>query len=95
MNMKVARPTRALSVGAVVLAAMLVGWQEIAAADAGRGHGMRQMQELMDSGNPGMARMHERMMQDEPARRAHDSMMQVPAMAEMHETMTATVSPGS
>lgn len=57
---------------------------------------MRRMHALTESGNPGMARMHERMMQNGGARQAHESMMQDAGMAEMHESMMRiSASPGS
>lgn len=96
--MRVSRWAGGVAAGAALTVATVVGWQAIAAADAGdagRGHGMRRMHELMESGNPGMARMHEQMMQNDGARQAHESMMPDADMAEMHESMTGTGSPGS
>lgn len=89
--MKRTRRARTMLAGGALTAAAVFGWQAVAAADAGdagRGHGMRRMQELMNSGNPGMARMHARMIENERARQAHEKMMQDAAMAQMHETMT-------
>ena len=81
---------RVVVTGVAVAAAAVLGWQTVASADAGDagpGHGMRRMHELMESGNPGMARMHERIMQNDGARQAHESMMEDADMAEMHESM--------
>lgn len=76
-----------LTGGVTLAAGALLAWQATAAADApdaGPGHGMQRMAELMDSGNPGMARMHEQMMENDGARRAHERMMQDAGMVEMH-----------
>lgn len=88
--MNVTRRAGVVVAGAAVMAAAVLGWQAVAAADpgdAGPGHGMRRMHELMESGNPGMARMHEQMTRNDGARRAHESMMQDADMADMHESM--------
>lgn len=96
--MNVTRRVRVVVAGAAVAAAAVLGWQAVAAADAGDagpGHGMRRMHDLMESGNPGMAQMHEQM-QNDRARQAHESMMQDADMASMHESMMgAESSPGS
>ena len=87
-----------LIVGVTLAAGAVVAWQATAAADApdaGPGHGMQRMAELMDAGNPGMARMHEQMMENDGARRAHERMMQDAGMAEMHRDMTRGSGDGS
>ena len=87
-----------LVVGATMAGGVVFAWQATAAADApdpGPDHGMQHMVELMDAGNPGMARMHERMMKNEGARRAHDGMMQRAEVAAMHRDMTGAAEPGS
>lgn len=79
------RRTRSLLLVPVVGLASLVGWQAVAAADAddpGPTRGMARMHELMESGNPGMPQMHERMMGNPGARRAHERMMQRGAMTD-------------
>lgn len=78
------RRTRLVLAGGTMTVAAVFGWQTVAnAGDAGRGQGMGQMRNLMESGNRGMAAAHERMMQD-------------PTMAQMYKTMTGTMtSPGS
>lgn len=86
----VRRQVGGLIVGATLAAGAVFAWQATAAADApdaGPGHGMQRMAELMDGGNPGMARMHEQMMENDGARRAHAQMMQDAGMAEMHRGM--------
>lgn len=97
--MNMTRRARVVVAGTAVAAAAVLGWQAVAAADAGDagpGHGMARMHELMESGNPGMARMHEQMMQNDRARQAHASMMQDADMADMHESMMGNgSSPGS
>lgn len=93
--MKMTRWTSATLAGATLTAAAVIGWQAVASADADdahQGHRTRGMQERMDSGSPGMAQMHERMMENPDTRRAHESMMQNPHMAEMHETMIDSTS---
>ena len=88
MNLR--KAARRSAGGLAVVAAVAVGWDAVAAADAGdaeRGRGMRQMADLMHGGNPGMVRMHERMMDNDRAREVHESMMQDAEMAEMHESM--------
>lgn len=90
MNTRTFRGLRAVAAAAALSSAVVVGWQAVAAADAGdagRGHGMRRMHELMESGNPGMAQMHQRMMANDGARQAHERMMQDAGMAEMHRAM--------
>lgn len=87
-----------LIVGLTLAAGTVVAWQTTAAADApdaGPGHGMHRMAELMDNGNPGMARMHEQMMKNDGARRAHERMMQHAGMAEMHRGMMGGSDAGS
>lgn len=57
----------------------VLGWQAVVAAEPpgpGAGRGMARMHELMESGNPGMAQMHERMMANPGGRRGHEQMMQ-------------------
>lgn len=74
-----------LFLAAVVAVGSLLGWRAVAVAgpaDPGPGRGMWRMHELMESGNPGMAQMHERMMRNPGARRAHESMMQRGGMAD-------------
>lgn len=94
----VRRRVGGLIVGATFAAGGVFAWQAAAAADApdaGPGHGMQRMAELMDAGNPGMARMHEQMMDNDGARRAHERMMQDAGKAEMHRGMTGGSDAGS
>ena len=82
----------------VLAATALVAWQSTAAADpsgAGRGHGGQRMAELIESGNPGMARMHEQMMRNDRALQAHEGMMQDAGMRRMHHGMSVAPAPGS
>lgn len=91
------RRIRGFIAGATLAAGAVVAWQATAAAadDGGSGHGMERMAELMDAGNPGMARMHEQMMGNDGARRAHERMMQDAGMAQMHRRMTEAPQKGS
>ena len=94
----VRRRVGGLIVGATLAAGAVLAWQATAAADApdaGPGHGMQRMADLMDAGNPGMTRMHEQMMKNDGARRAHERMMQDAGMAEMHRGMMGGFDAGS
>ena len=94
----VRRTISSLVAGMLLAAAAVVAWQSAAAADssdAGRGHGMQRMAELMESGNPGMARMHEQMMRNDRARQAHERMMPDADMARMHQGLPPAPAPGS
>ena len=81
-----AHSLRTAVVAAALAAAAPVGWQAVAAAQEPPTPTMERRHDGMD--NAGMQRMHELMMEGNPGMaRMHDKMMGAPGMAAMHNEM--------